>query len=89
MFAILLPKCGCRGVDGVAGTLDAFLLTLELRCILGSSRFNVLSSNISFSVRPVYLNFVPQEKKPPPVTTEGASELVGNLKNKNYITYLN
>lgn len=83
MFEI--PKCGCNGVLGVAGTLDAFRLILELRCMLGSSRFKVLSSSISFSVRPVYLNFVPQEKKPPPVTTDGASELVGNLQYTNVI----
>lgn len=71
---------GCRGVDGVAGTLEAFLLKLDVRWISGSSLDANVSSNISRSVRPVYLNFVPQEKNPPPVTTDGAAELVGNLK---------
>lgn len=81
---VFLPRCGCNGVEGVAGTLEALRLKLEVRCMLGSSRVNEpVSSSISRSVRPVYLNFVPQEKKPPPDTTDGASELFGKLKIQN------
>lgn len=81
-----LPKCGCNGVEGVAGTLDALRLKLVLRLIAGSSLwFESTSSKISFSVRPLYLNLVPHEKKPPPLTV-GASELVGKLvENTKYL----
>lgn len=45
----------------------------------GSSfRSGPVSSKTSFSVLPVYLNFVPQEKIDPPLTT-GASDALGNL----------
>lgn len=27
----VVPKCGCSGVEGVAGTLEAFLLKLDVR----------------------------------------------------------
>lgn len=78
-----LPRYGCRGVEGVAGTLEALRLKLDERCTVGSSRpGESLPSRISRSVRPLYLNFVPQENKPPPDIT-GASELFGSLK----ITY--
>lgn len=80
------PKWGWRGVDGVAGTLEAFLLTFEFPCVTESLREGEpLSSRSSLSVFPVYLNFVPQEKKPPPDTTGGASELVGKLHSRDDI----
>lgn len=48
----------------------------------GSSfRSGPVSSETSFSVLPVYLNFVPQEKIDPPLTT-GASDALGNLIRK-------
>lgn len=68
-------------MEGVAGTLDALRLRLEVLCMTGSSLAGVcVSSKISRSVLPVYLNFVPHEKNPPPDTVDGASELVGRLK---------
>lgn len=67
------------GEDGVAGTLLALRLKLPRRVMVGSSwRSGPTSSNNSRSVRPVYLNFVPQEKKLPPVTT-GTTDPEGNL----------
>lgn len=67
-------------MEGVAGTEDALRRRLAVRWMFGSSLSGELvSSRISFSVRPVYLNFVPQEKNPPPETI-GASELLFNLK---------
>lgn len=51
---------------------------------MGSSwRRGPTSSNSSRSVRPVYLNFVPHEKKLPPLTT-GTTEPDGNLKGEAY-----
>lgn len=82
---LVLPKWGCNGVDGVAGTLEAFLRILDVLWTFGSFLLGEPeSSKISRSVLPVYLNFVPQEKKPPPDTTEGASELVGKLYSQDY-----
>lgn len=69
------------GVLGVAGTLLAFLLrhVVWQRWIGGSSfRNGPVSSKTSLSVLPVYLNFVPQEKIEPPLTT-GASDALGKL----------
>jgi hypothetical protein len=72
------------GVEGVAGTDEALRRRLDdrkLRLMAGSSfRSGPLSSKISRSTRPEYRNLVPQEKKLPPVTTDGASELDGNLQ---------
>lgn len=71
------------GVEGVAGTDEALRRRLDdrkLRLIAGSSfRSGQVSSKISRSTRPEYRNLVPHEKKLPPVTTDGASELDGNL----------
>lgn len=67
-------------MDGVAGTLDALRRKLLVRRTVGSSRPEPPSSKTSRSVRPEYLNFVPHENKPPPVTT-GASVDFGNVKN--------
>ena len=80
-----LPRSDAIGVDGVAGTLEAFLRMLPL-VIVGSSLFNPVSSKISLSTLPEYLNLLPQEKKLPPVTTLGASELEGNLGTYNVET---
>lgn len=67
------------GEDGVAGTLDALRLKLPTLLMIGSScRRGPTSSNNSLSVRPVYLNFVPKEKKLPPETT-GTTDPEGKL----------
>lgn len=66
-------------LDGVGGSLDDFRLRLPTRVTDGDSLVIDISSNISRSTRPVYLNLVPHEKKPPPLTTLGTSELEGNL----------
>lgn len=77
---LIIPRYGCSGVEGVAGTLEALRLKLDERCTAGSSRpGEFLPSRISRSVRPLYLNFVPHENKPPPDIT-GASELLGSLE---------
>jgi hypothetical protein len=72
------------GVEGVAGTDEALRRRLDdrkLRFMAGSSfRSGLASSKISRSTRPEYRNLVPHEKKLPPVTTDGASELDGNLQ---------
>lgn len=65
--------------DGVGGSLDDFRLKLPTRVTDGDSLVIVISSNISRSTRPLYLNLVPHEKKPPPETTLGTSELEGKL----------
>ena len=74
------------GVEGVAGTDEALRRRLDdrkLRLMAGSSfRSGPASSKISRSTRPEYRNLVPHEKKLPPVTTDGASELDGNLQLK-------
>lgn len=78
------------GVLGVAGTLLAFLLkhVVWQRCIGGSSfRSGPVSSRTSLSVLPVYLNFVPQEKMEPPLTT-GASDARGKLRTHRVHTRL-
>lgn len=78
---LISPRSEPIGVEGVAGTLDALCLKLPTRFIIGSSvRTGPESSRISFSVLPVYLNLVPQEKNPPPVTT-GASVDFWRVKN--------
>ena len=68
----------------MAGTDDALRRRLDdrkLRLMAGSSfRSGPASSKISRSTRPEYRNLVPHEKKLPPVTTDGASELDGNLQ---------
>ena len=68
----------------MAGTDDALRRRLDdrkLRLMEGSSfRSGPASSKISRSTRPEYRNLVPHEKKLPPVTTDGASELDGNLQ---------
>lgn len=70
-------------VLGVGGSLDDFRLRLPTRVTDGDSLVIDTSSNISRSTRPLYLNLVPHEKKPPPETTLGTSELEGNLKEIN------
>lgn len=67
-------------LEGVGGSLDDFRLRLPTRVTDGDSLVIVTSSNISRSTRPLYLNLVPHEKKPPPETTLGTSELEGNLQ---------
>jgi len=63
----------------VAGTLLAFrLLEFELFIFCSRNAF-MFSVKISRSVLPVYRNFVPQEKNPPPEIT-AALWLLGNLK---------
>lgn len=78
-----VPSSAITGVDGVAGTLDAFRRSEPTLLIVGSSRrVGVESSRISRSTRPLYLNLVPNENILPPVTTCGASELDGKLWRK-------
>lgn len=67
----------------MGGSLDDFRLRLPTRVTDGDSLVIDTSSNISRSTRPLYLNLVPHEKKPPPETTLGTSELEGNLKKIN------
>lgn len=68
----------------MAGTDEALRRRLDdrkFRLMAGSSfRRGPESSKISRSTRPEYRNLVPHEKKLPPVTTDGASELDGNLQ---------
>lgn len=66
-------------LDGVGGSLEDFRRRLPTRVTEGDSLVIVISSNISRSTRPLYLNLVPHEKNPPPETTLGTSELEGNL----------
>lgn len=76
---------------GVAGTLLAFLRKLVdwQRCTgLSSLRRALDSSRTSFSVLPVYLNFVPHENKEPPLIT-GASEDLDKLKSWASLDYSN
>jgi len=81
---LISPSSDPMGVEGVAGTDEALrrrLVDLKLRLMAGSSlRSGPTSSKISRSTRPEYRNFEPHEKKLPPLTTEGASELEGNLQ---------
>lgn len=81
LLNLILPRCGCKGVEGVAGTLEALRRKLEVLLTEVSSLPNELSI-ISLSVLPLYLNFVPQENKPPPVTTALLSDPLGKLKTK-------
>jgi len=74
----ICAKSPC-GLEGVAGTLLAFrLLEFELFIFCSRNAF-MFSVKISRSVLPVYRNFVPQEKNPPPEIT-AALWLLGNLK---------
>lgn len=69
------------GLDGVAGTLLAFRLLVDEFVSFCSRSAFILSVSISRSVRPVYLNLVPQEKNPPPEMT-AACWLLARLKNR-------
>ena len=68
------------GLDGVAGTLFAFLLLGLLFASFCSLSALIPSLRISRSVLPEYLNLVPHEKKPPPDMTL-AFWLFGSVKN--------
>jgi hypothetical protein len=90
---LISPSSEPMGVEGVAGTDEALrrrLALRKLRLIAGSSlRSGPTSSKISRSTRPEYRNFEPHEKKLPPVTTDGASELDGNLYQTHPVPVIN